>query len=210
MVLKGMAKQMLTTLSTEGAVRAKNDHIFRKEYIEKSVLDIERILQSKLNFKKYPKELQEEMKNVATIALYEAIQRFDTSYNVKFTTYAGKYIVGRVLTYLKGQNFSYCDINELQVEAKNNTEKEVVETTFYQEFSNVLSKDEITIINLRLRNCRPKEIAKLLGVSTKTIRRIMKDIQNKYNSYNDGKVELVKRRRYSLEKIEKKIKKTLL
>lgn len=195
---------MLTTLSTEGAVRAKNDHSFRKEYVEKSISDIERILQFKLNFKKYPKELQEEMKNIAVIAMYEAIQRFDTNYNVKFATYAGKYITGRVLSYLKSMNLSYCSIDELQIEARNNTEKEVVETASYEEFLKLLSDFEITIVSLRVKKLTNTEIAKILDVSRKTINRILKDVQMKYNAYDNGKVRLIKRRRYSLEKKKKR------
>lgn len=95
---------------------------------------------------------QEDLYQIGCIGLIKAIQRFDTTYNVKISTYAVPYILGEIKKFIRDDGIIKVSrsikelgikINELQREHINKTGEEIKITELAQKLN--VTKEEIVV-----------------------------------------------------------------
>lgn len=136
-------------IKTEDILKAQKDS---EEAMNKIIQNNSGLIWSIVNRftnRNYPKE---DLYQIGCIGLIKAIKRFDTSYNVKITTYAVPYIMGEIKRFIRDDGpikisrsikELLAKINELQRRILNKTGKELTITEIAKELN--VEKEEIII-----------------------------------------------------------------
>lgn len=113
----------LTILAQNGDVDARNKLILYS--LESMVYNV--VYGPRSLFKNFAEK--EELISEAILALYDALDNFDPSYNVKFTTYAYYHVFGKIIDYIRKYN----------IRAKNISINQMIEDNSILNYSNYLA-----------------------------------------------------------------------
>ena len=128
---------------------------------------------------KYTKYYEfDDLYQVSVIGMMKASQNYDESYNVKFTTYAYKYILSEVIQYVNNSNKK---LTLLDIYVSDDSNK--FNYLLLEEELNALSKEEQELINYRyFQDKTQSEIAQIFGTNQVKISRneqkILKKLKN--------------------------------
>lgn len=149
---------------------------------------------------KFHLQNDEDAESEAKIALYRAIETFDSSLELKLSNYAYTCIYNALCYYVKIRkkdipNYkltSYEDVREYSESHGDETYergstidyRELVESKLtVEEFKNILSEQEKIIVEELLSDTNKGDITKKLGVSREWYRRLLNRIRFKYIKY---------------------------